>query len=194
MSILVINSSIRGDDSISRELSLKLSEKLTDKNVVHRDLTKGIDFISSESMAAVRIPKDDRSAAQSADSTAQLADTLIEELQVADTIVIGAPVYNFGPPASLKAWADLVARAGTTFQYTENGPEGLLENKKAYVIAVSGGTKIGSEIDFMSPWLIHFLGFIGIKNVEIVSADGVFSQDGEEKIQKARQKVERMAA
>ncbi|MEL6778103.1 MAG: hypothetical protein AAFO06_12685, partial [Cyanobacteria bacterium J06597_16] len=75
MSILVINSSIRGDDSISRELSLKLSEKLTDKNVVHRDLTKGIDFISSESMAAVRIPKDDRSAAQSADSTAQLADT-----------------------------------------------------------------------------------------------------------------------
>lgn len=190
----MINSSIRGNDSISRELSLKLSKQLNDTNVVHRDLTQGIDFISRESMAAVRTPKDERSAAQAACKTAQLADTLIEELQVADTIVIGAPVYNFGPPASLKAWADLVARAGTTFRYTENGPKGLLENKKAYVIAVSGGTKIGSEIDFMSPWLIHFLGFIGIKDVEIISADGVFSQDGKEKIQKARQKVERIAA
>ncbi|MEL6555854.1 MAG: NAD(P)H-dependent oxidoreductase [Cyanobacteria bacterium J06621_11] len=194
MSILVVNASIREDDSISRELSLKLSKKLSDENVVHRDLTKGIDFISRESMAAVGTPKDERSATQNANKTAQLADTLIEELQVADTVIIGAPVYNFGPPASLKAWADLVARAGTTFRYTENGPEGLLKNKKAYIVAVSGGTKIGSEIDFMSPWLIHFLEFIGIKNIEMLTADGIFGQGGEEKIQKVRQKIDKIAA
>ena len=107
----------------------------------------------------------------------------------ADTIIIGAPVYNFGPPASLKAWADLVARAGTTFRYGENGPEGILEGKKAYIIAVSGGTTIGGDSDFMSGWLKFFLGFIGIRDVEIIIADGIFGQDGEQKVEAAKQIV-----
>ena len=100
-------------------------------------------------------------------------------------------MYNFGPPASLKAWADLVARAGTTFKYTENGPEGLLKDKKAYILAASGGTKMGSDIDFMSPWLVFFLGFIGIKNVELIAADAT-SHKAEEKIVKAKEAIKKV--
>ncbi|MEL7225209.1 MAG: NAD(P)H-dependent oxidoreductase, partial [Cyanobacteria bacterium J06576_12] len=79
---------------------------------------------------------------------------------------------------------------GTTFRYTPNGPEGLLEGKRAYIMAVSGGTPVGSDMDFMSSWLKFFLGFIGIHEVEIIAADGIFGQDGEEKVQAAHQKIE----
>jgi len=194
MTILLINASIRAGESVSRALSYKLAKKLENENIIERDLANEITFVSSESLSAVRKAKENRSPEQAANKITQLADTLIEELQNADTVIIGAPVYNFGPPASLKAWADLVARAGTTFRYTENGPEGLLKDKKAYIVAVSGGTKIGSEIDFMSPWLRHFLGFIGITNVEMIIADGVFGQDGEEKVKGAYEYVESITA
>ena len=97
-------------------------------------------------------------------------------------------------PASLKAWADLVARAGRTFRYTPNGPEGLLTGKKAYLAIASGGTKIGSEIDFMSPWLTFFLGFLGIRDVEIVAADGIMGEDGEAVIAAAHEEAQRLAA
>ena len=76
--------------------------------------------------------------------------------------VIGLPIYNFGPPAAMKAWADLVARAGTTFRYTETGPEGLVANKPVYVIVASGGVPIGSPMDLSSTWLTTFLGFLGL--------------------------------
>ena len=194
MTILLINASIRAGESVSRALSYKLAKKLENENIIERDLANEITFVSSESLSAVRKAKENRSPEQAANKITQLADTLIEELQNADTVIIGAPVYNFGPPASLKAWADLVARAGTTFRYTENGPEGLLKDKKAYIVAVSGGTKMGSEIDFMSPWLRHFLGFIGITNVEMIIADGVFGQDGEEKVKGAYEYVESITA
>ncbi|MEL6531300.1 MAG: NAD(P)H-dependent oxidoreductase, partial [Pseudomonadota bacterium] len=119
---------------------------------------------------------------------------LIAELQAADTIVISTPIYNFGVPAVLKAWADLVARAGTTFKYTENGPVGLLEGKKAYIAAASGGTPVGSDMDFMTSWLTFFLGFIGIKDVEIIAADGIMGADGEAKIEAARARAEKLSA
>ena len=92
------------------------------------------------------------------------------ELQAADTIVIGTPIYNFTSPASLKAWMDLVARPRVTFHYTENGPEGLLSGKKAIIAVASGGVPIGSDMDFLTPHLRHFLGFIGITDVEFVTA------------------------
>ncbi|MCL4142967.1 UNVERIFIED_CONTAM: hypothetical protein GTU68_015964 [Idotea baltica] len=85
--------------------------------------------------------------------------------------VIANAIYNFSVPAALKAWIDLVARARETFQYTENGPVGLLQGKKAYVIVASGGTKVGSEIDFATTYLGHVLGFMGITDVKIVAAD-----------------------
>ena len=123
-----------------------------------------------------------------------VADALIAELQATDTLVLSLPVYNFTMPSTLKAWADLVARAGTTFRYTESGPEGLLTGKKAYVVIASGGTPIGSEIDFLTPWLRHFLGFLGITDVEIIAADGIMGIDGEQKIEAAAQTIETLAA
>ena len=163
--------------------------KATGQVLIERDLNQNMAFISESSLAAVGTPIDERTEEQAKNQTAHLADILIKELQDADTIIIGAPVYNFGPPASLKAWADLVARAGTTFRYGENGPEGILEGKKAYIIAVSGGTTIGGDSDFMSGWLKFFLGFIGISDVEIIIADGIFGQDGEQKVEAAKQIV-----
>ena len=194
MTILLINSSIRGDDSVSRTLSNKLAEQLSQSHGDHvlvRNLPEDLHFVSEQSFAAVQVPKDERS--EQEEQLASLADTLIDELIQADTIVIGAPIYNFGPPAALKAWADLVARAGTTFKYTETGPVGLLEGKKAYIAAVSGGTPVGGPMDFMSGWLQFFLGFLGIKDVELIIADGMMSGDGPKKIELAHQKIESIA-
>lgn len=101
-----------------------------------------------------------------------VSDTLIKELQSADTIVIGVPIYNFSIPASLKAWIDQVARAGVTFKYTETGPEGLLTGKRAVLVVSSGGVAVGSDYDFATGYMRHVLGFIGITDVDIVAADG----------------------
>lgn len=125
---------------------------------------------------------------------AAIADTLIAELQAADTIVIASTVHNFGPPATLKAWADLVARAGTTFRYTATGPEGLLKGKKAILALASSGTPMGSEIDFMSRWLVFFLGFLGISDVEMIAADGIMGEGGEAKIAAAQEAALALAA
>ena len=191
MTTLLINTSIRCEESISRALGNKLAEKLGGE-IIERDLTTKNYFISYDSFAAAGTVKEDRTQEQQENDIIQLADELIEELQKADNIIIGAPVYNFGPPASLKAWADLVARAGTTFRYTEKGPQGLLEGKKAYIIAVSGGVPINSDMDFMSGWLKFFLGFIGITDVEMIVADGIMGKGGEEKIKAAHNTIDKM--
>lgn len=194
--ILHITASIRGEKSVSRSLGTKLVDRLasgTNATVVTRDLSKNdIPFVDAERFAANLAPYAERSSEQQA--LAKIADELIDELQEADTIVFSVPVYNFSVPATVKAWADLVARAGTTFRYTENGPEGLLTGKKIYITAASGGTPLGSEIDFMSPWLKFFLGFLGMTDVELVAADGIMGEGGEEKIAEAHQEVEKLAA
>jgi FMN-dependent NADH-azoreductase len=99
------------------------------------------------------------------------SDELIAELEAANTIVIGVPVYNFAIPAALKAWVDLIARARRTFRYTEAGPEGLLTDKKAYLVVASGGVPVGSDYDFATGYLRHVLGFVGITDVTIIAAD-----------------------
>ncbi|MEQ8367502.1 MAG: NAD(P)H-dependent oxidoreductase, partial [Roseicyclus sp.] len=111
--------------------------------------------------------------ARSDDQKAKLAlsDDLVAELKAADTIVIGLPIYNFGVPAALKAWVDQVARAGVTFQYSEYGPKGLLDGKRAIVVVASGGTEAGSDIDFATGYIRHVLAFIGITEVDFVAAD-----------------------
>lgn len=194
--ILHITASIRNDESVSRSLGKRLVERLAENQgakVVTRDLAKNdLPYIDAERFAADLAPYAERSPEQR--DLAKVADELIEELQEADTIVFSVPVYNFSVPATVKAWADLVARAGTTFRYTENGPEGLLTGKKVYITAASGGTVMGSEIDFMSPWLKFFLGFLGMTDVELVAADGIMGEGGEEKIAEAHQEVEKLAA
>lgn len=194
--ILHITASIRDEESVSRSLSSKLVEGLrarTGAEVITRDLSKNdLPYIDADRFAANLAPHADRSDAQH--ELAAIADTLIEELRQADTIVFGVPIYNFTMPSTLKAWADLVARAGTTFKYTETGPQGLMTDKKAYVAIASGGTPVGSDLDFLTPWLTFFLGFLGITDVEMVAADGIMGEGGEEKIAAAHEKVARMAA
>ncbi|NNC59646.1 MAG: FMN-dependent NADH-azoreductase [Erythrobacter sp.] len=194
--ILHITASIRpADHSVTRSLSTTLVERLAgpDTRIITRDLAQNnLPFVDEARFAANLAPRSDRDAAQT--ELAAIADELIEELKAADTIVLGVPIYNFSVPATVKAWADLVARAGTTFRYAANGPEGLLTGKKAYLAVASGGTPVGSAMDFMTPWLTFFLGFLGITDVEIVAADGIMGQGGEEKIAAAHEHVERLAA
>ena len=195
--ILHITASIRSDaDSISRSLGNRLVETLAAQSgasVTTRDLAANdLPYVSAERFAANLTPAADRTPEQAA--LAEIADTLIAELQAADTIVIASPIYNFGVPASLKAWADLVARAGTTFKYTETGPVGLLTGKTAYIAIASGGTPVGSEIDFMSSWLKFFLGFLGITDVEVVAADGMMGADAQAKVTAANDRIAALAA
>ncbi len=139
--------------------------------MVHRDLAADAPgFVSETWVGAAFTDASVRSETQVAELAA--SDALVAELKAADVIVIGAPIYNFSIPAVLKAWIDMVARARVTFRRSENGPEGLLKNKQAYVMMAHGpgGTTIGSTNDFASPYLRHLLGFIGIHDVEFISA------------------------
>jgi FMN-dependent NADH-azoreductase len=195
--ILHITASIRADgESISRGLGQRLVEGLaarTGAGVTTRDLAANdLPYVSAARFAANLTPAAERTPEQA--QLAAIADELIAELQAADTIVIASPIYNFGPPATLKAWADLVARAGTTFRYTPTGPEGLLTGKKAYLAIASGGTPVGADFDFMSRWLTFFLGFLGITDFEIVAADGIMGEDGEAKIAAAQEAALQLAA
>ena len=193
--VLHISASIRGDESVSRQLGNLILDNLKadGATVTERDLSANdIPFVDASRFEANLTPAIDRTAEQA--ELAAVADTLIAELQAADTIVFSVPVYNFGVPAVVKAWADLVARAGTTFRYTANGPEGMLSGKKAFIAAASGGTPIGSDMDFMSSWLKFFLGFLGITDVELVAADGIMGAGGEEKIPEAKAEAQKLAA
>ena len=169
--ILRIDASGRIDGSTSRELTDHLMERLTatgEANVTTRDLLDGIPFVNPAWIEANFTNPDDRSDEQRA--TLSVSDGFVEELEAADTIVIGMPIYNFGPPAVLKAWVDMIARARRTFRYTENGPEGLLNGKKAFLIVTSGGTEVGSDIDFASGYIKHALAFVGITDVTLIDA------------------------
>ena len=171
--ILRVDSSMRTEGSVSRDLADKLVEQLSNANtqVTVRDLAKGISLIDENWIGANFTDPAERSEEQKGFLAA--SDELVGELHDADTIVITAPVYNFHVPAALKAWIDMVARARETFRYTENGPEGLLKGKKAYVIVTSGGTVLDSEYDFVSGYLKHVLGFIGITDVSFIDGSGL---------------------
>jgi FMN-dependent NADH-azoreductase len=173
MKILHIDASARKVDSVTRKLSAQLVGRLTGNRsqVTYRDVSEGLPFIDEAKIAAYFTASEERTDEHRA--AIALSDTIVSELRSNDILVIGVPIYNFSMPASLKAWADLAARVGETFRYTAAGPVGLLENKKAYVVIASGGTRVDSEIDFLTPWLRHFLGFIGIKDVTVVSADAL---------------------
>lgn len=167
--ILHIDSSARTTGSTTRALSAKIVAQLGDKDVTHRDLADALPQIDGDWVQANFTPAEDRTRGQIAKLA--LSDRLVSEIEAADVIVIGTPIYNFGVPAALKAWIDLVARAGRTFRYTADGPVGLLSGKRAIVAIASGGTEVGSDIDFASGYLRHVLGFLGITEVDIVSAD-----------------------
>ncbi|PCJ23369.1 MAG: FMN-dependent NADH-azoreductase [SAR86 cluster bacterium] len=186
--ILHIDASGRGKPSVSRALSNEIVQKISGKKtrVTYRDVSQGLPFVDEQMINAYYTQKAERSEEQH--QAVALSDSIVEELIAADAIVIGLPIYNFSMPAGFKTWSDLAARVGETFKYTEKGPIGLLNGKKAYVAVTSGGTKVGSEIDFLTPWLRHFLSFIGINNVEIIQAEAI-NRAGDKAIEEARMSI-----
>lgn len=169
--VLRIDSSARTDGSVSRELSATLAADLAgaDGEIVVRDLAvQAPEFVDEAWVGANFTAPDQRTAEQ--EQMLAASEALVAELEAADQIVIGVPVYNFNVPASLKAWIDMIARARRTFRYTEEGPEGLLTGKTAWLVVASGGTALGSDIDFATPYLKFILGFIGITDVRVIDA------------------------
>jgi FMN-dependent NADH-azoreductase len=178
--ILRIDASMRKKGSYSRALANRLIAQLksqTSSNVKERDLADGIPFINEAWIEANFTDIAERTAEQR--SVLAFSDALISELKNSDTVVIGLPIYNFNVPAAFKAWIDQVARANVTFRHANNGPEGLLEDKKTYVIISSGGTKLGSDLDYVSDYIHHVLGFIGIKNVTMIDSSGIGQNEDE---------------
>ena len=171
-SALVVNASGRRQESQSRaivaELLLALEERHGPVDVTDRDLAAGVPVVDERWIDANSTPEEDRSGEQR--SVLANSDRLVAELQAADIVVIGAPIYNFGVPASLKAWIDMIARARVTFRYSTNGPVGLLQNKKAYLVVASGGVAVDSAVDFATPYLRQVLRFIGITDVDVIAA------------------------
>lgn len=189
-SILHIDASARRESSVTRDLSKDVVARL-DGDVVTRDLFDGLPLMNESWIGANFTPEADRTDAQK--ELLALSDTLIAEVKAADVLVIGVPVYNFGIPTNLKAWVDMICRAGITFRYTEAGPEGLVTGKRAILVAATGGTPVGSEIDFATNYMRHILGFIGISDVEVVAADRL-SVDAEGSIASAKAQVAALAA
>ena len=190
LNILAINTSAKKDGSISRTLTADLLSALKDRhgdvNVVERDLAKGLPFIDAAWVDANFTADEDRTDAHR--ETLAQSDALVAELKAADVLVIGAPIYNFSIPAVLKAWIDMIARARLTFRYTENGPEGLLAGRKAYVVVPSGGVPVGSPVDFATPYLKQALAFVGITDVEFIGAQGA-DRGNREALDNARARI-----
>ena len=188
MPILRIDSSTNTETSVTRGLTDRIIATLHDDNVTVRDLAiEALPQITHTWAVARTVSEDDRTDDQKA--ALQLSDTLIAEIMAADTLIIGAPVYNFSVPASLKAWIDLIARVGVTFRYAENGPVGLVEGKRVIVALASGGTPMGSDIDFASGYLRHVLGFMCMTDVTFVSADAL-AKDAEGTMARAHTQID----
>ncbi|MCG2584499.1 FMN-dependent NADH-azoreductase [Massilia sp. TS11] len=176
MNILQINSSARSQGSESTRIADSIVARLTaahpQASVQRRDLASEPHPVLDEpTLQALFTPADQRSAEQAA--RIALDDALITQVQAADVIVIGAPMYNFGITVQLKAWFDAIARAGVTFRYTASGPEGLLTGKKVYVAVARGGMHKGAASDTQVPYLKQMLGFLGMTDVTYIYAEGM---------------------
>lgn len=171
MKILHLDSSARKQESISRKLAKDLVNKIkkNDDEVIYRDISGNIPFVAGIKGAGFIIPEEERT--EDDKKLFKFSDELVDELLAADKIVISTPIYNFGPPAAVKAWFDMVARAGRTFKYEATGPKGLVEdNKKVYLVVTSGGVPVGSPVDFCTPWFKQALNFLGISDIEIIDS------------------------
>jgi FMN-dependent NADH-azoreductase len=166
MKLLHIDSSLLGQNSASRELTADIvarwQEAVPSLGITRRDLD------------AHPLPHLDGAALARSDAAlAAVADRVMEEFLAADIVVIGAPMYNFSIPSTLKAWIDRIAVAGKTFRYTENGPQGLAGGKKLIVASTRGGIHNGASSDFVEPYLRFVFGFLGVNDIEFVTAEGL---------------------
>ncbi|HTB23070.1 MAG TPA: NAD(P)H-dependent oxidoreductase [bacterium] len=195
--LLLINASPRGSQSVSRSLSSHLVERLRASEgpleVKERDLTTTeLPFLSQDLIQAYYTPLDKRSDEQR--SLLRVSDSLVDELAAADILIIAAPVWNFALPAQVKAWIDLVARAGRTFSYTAEGPRGLLQNRPVYVIKSSGGVFSegpGKAMDFYEGYLGSVLRFMGLTDLTFIRAEGLsLPGQAQTRIEDARKQIE----
>ena len=176
MKVLKINSSLYAQDGQSSRLAAQFVDALRQGDpalqLVERDLAREpVPHLDAARFQAFLTRPEERTADQRA--VAAYSDGLIAELREADVIVLGLPMYNFGPPSQLKAYFDHVARAGVTFRYTDRGPVGLLTGKAAYVFATRGGSYAGTPKDTQTAYVRDFLAFLGIGEVEFVYAEGL---------------------
>jgi FMN-dependent NADH-azoreductase len=173
--VLRIDSSMARNGSISRLVGDEVERRLLarHRNIdVHRvDIGDGFPHIDADWFDANVTAEHDRDAAQR--QRLAESDRAIASLRDADVVIITAPVYNFSVPSTLKAWIDHVCRAGITFRYTPDGPQGLLRDRPVYLAMASGGVRFGSDVDFASTYLRQVLAFIGIDDVRLVGAEGV---------------------
>ena len=201
MKILHVNAGLFGDNSVSTQLTAKLVERLKadypGADVVSRDVASTpVSHLDAEILMAASTDEASRSERQV--NELAMTEALLEEVFAADILVIGAPMYNFTIPSQLKAWFDRVAQAGRTFRYTENGPEGLLTDKKAYIASARGGFYSAGEaaaLDHQESYLTTMLGFVGISDVTVVRAEGLNISDSQrqESIQAASKNIDALA-
>jgi FMN-dependent NADH-azoreductase len=187
--VLVVTASLNGASGNSVKLVEQFIEKLNAKyeHIVERlDLaTEDLSHLSQSEMAAWGVDEEARNEKEAA--LASISDGYISRIKQADLIVLALPMYNFDSPSVVKAFFDRLARAGVTFSYSENGPIGLIENKKAVVIFARGGAYQGTPMDTQTPYVKNFLGFLGIKDVEFTYAEGLAM--GEAKAKAAFSKI-----
>jgi FMN-dependent NADH-azoreductase len=188
--VLRIDASGRRDHSSTRALTDDLVNALAVRysgvDVTSRDLAEGMPHVDQSWIEANFTPEDERNAGHR--QQLSYSDSLVDEFKAAEVVVIGVPIYNFGIPAALKAWVDMVARARLTFRYTENGPEGLLRGKKVYLVVASGGVVVDSAFDFATPYMRHALGFLGITDIDVITATQQ-NMRGDESISDARAQI-----
>tara|TARA_B100000809_G_scaffold265942_1_gene326456 strand:+ start:2405 stop:3013 length:609 start_codon:yes stop_codon:yes gene_type:complete len=192
MQIYQIDCSARKKGSASRDLAKKLLDKIKkpEDKVIYRDLDNEMLFVAGLTESGMSMPENERT--EHHKKMFELSDKLVKELKDSDIIIISTPIYNFGPPATLKAWSDLTARVKSTFKYSPDGKQiGLLENKKVYLVITSGGTRVESKDDYLTPWLKHVLNFFGIKSIHIISADQM-SIDYEGSVKKAEEEINKI--
>ncbi|WP_122572776.1 FMN-dependent NADH-azoreductase [Pseudomonas viridiflava] len=174
--LLVIESSARRQDSVSRQLTQQFLSQWQSAHpndqVTVRDLAVNpVPHLDATLLGGWMKPADQRSETEQA--ALERSNTLTDELIAADVLVLGAPMYNFAIPSTLKAWFDHVLRAGVTFKYTETGPQGLLTGKRAFVLTARGGIYTGSALDHQEPYVRQVLAFVGIHDVTFIHAEGL---------------------
>lgn len=185
-SLLQINASLNGPEGLSSTLAAEYTAQWRARHpgarVRVRDLAaEPVPHIDTETFSAFGLRPDARTDAQRA--AVAYSDELIAELKAADVIVLGLPMHNFSVPSVLKAYFDHVARAGVTFRYTESGPVGLLQGRRAVLVQTRGGRYRGTASDTQTPYVIGFLNFLGIADVDVVYAEGTAM--GETELQEA---------
>jgi FMN-dependent NADH-azoreductase len=199
MNILQVNSSVRRQGSQSTLLADVVVDQLGASNpgahVTVRDLAHTPHpALDDAALQALLTPADKHTPEQAARVAKD--DALIAEIQTADVVVLGVPMYNFGVPVQLKNWIDAVTRAKVTFQYTANGPEGLLKGKKIYVVLTRGGKYRNTPADTQVPYLKIALGFLGLTDVQFVYAEGLAmgAEAANEALAGARQQIDEALA